>query len=83
MVPGDLAAEITASLEIPTIGIGAGVGCEGQVLVIFDMLGLNADFQPRFLRRFAELGSAADAAIRDYVDAVRGGQYPGPEHTFD
>ena len=82
LMPGALAAGITASLTVPTIGIGAGVGCDGQVLVLPDMLGLNADFQPRFLRRFAELGAAADAGVRAYVEAVRAGEYPADEHTF-
>jgi 3-methyl-2-oxobutanoate hydroxymethyltransferase len=82
LVPGSLADEVTAALEVPTIGIGAGVGCDGQVLVLPDMLGLNPGFAPRFLRRFAELDEQAAAAVTDYVAAVRGGEYPGPEHTF-
>jgi 3-methyl-2-oxobutanoate hydroxymethyltransferase len=82
LVPGDLAAEISAALDVPTIGIGAGAGCDGQVLVLPDMLGLNAGFQPRFLRRFAELGEQSGSAVRAYVAAVRAGEYPGPEHTF-
>jgi 3-methyl-2-oxobutanoate hydroxymethyltransferase len=82
LVPGDLAATITASLRIPTIGIGAGAGCDGQVLVLPDMLGLNPGFQPRFLRRFADLGTAVDDALREYVRAVKGGEYPADEHTF-
>jgi 3-methyl-2-oxobutanoate hydroxymethyltransferase len=82
LVPGALAARVTAELRIPTIGIGAGVGCDGQVLVLPDMLGLNRDFQPRFLRRFAELGEQADSAVRSYVHAVKAGEYPAKEHTF-
>jgi 3-methyl-2-oxobutanoate hydroxymethyltransferase len=82
LVPGELAREITESLEIPTIGIGAGGGCDGQVLVLHDMLGLNTDFNPRFLRRFAELGDVAGAAVREYVAAVKSAEYPAPEHTF-
>jgi len=82
LVPGSLAQEVTASLRIPTIGIGAGPHCDGQVLVLPDMLGLNRDFQPRFLRRFAELGAQAEAGIGAYVQAVRSGEYPGDEHTF-
>ena len=82
LVPGALAAEITASLRIPTIGIGAGAGCDGQVLVLPDMLGMNPTFEPKFLRRFAELGAAADAGVRAYVEAVRAGEYPADEHTF-
>jgi 3-methyl-2-oxobutanoate hydroxymethyltransferase len=83
MVPGGVAQEVTAQLAIPTIGIGAGAGCDGQVLVIHDMLGLNPGFQPRFLRRFGEIGTETGKALSAYVDAVRAGEYPGPEHTFD
>lgn len=82
LVPGSLAQEITAAVSIPTIGIGAGPHCDGQVLVLPDMLGLNRDFQPRFLRRFAELGEHAEAGISEYVRAVRSGEYPAPEHTL-
>ncbi|MQA90785.1 MAG: 3-methyl-2-oxobutanoate hydroxymethyltransferase [Gemmatimonas sp.] len=82
LVPGDLASEISQELRIPTIGIGAGAGCDGQVLVLHDMLGLNRDFEPRFLRRFADLGTLAESAVRDYVRAVREGEYPTAEHTF-
>lgn len=83
LVPGPLAERVTAALSVPTIGIGAGAGCDGQVLVLYDMLGMNPGFQPRFLRRFAEVGEAASAGVRDYVRAVREGEYPGPEHTFE
>jgi 3-methyl-2-oxobutanoate hydroxymethyltransferase len=82
LVPGPLAERITHSLAIPTIGIGAGPGCDGQVLVLHDMLGLNPGFEPRFLRRFADLGSAADAAVREYLSAVREGHFPAAENTF-
>jgi 3-methyl-2-oxobutanoate hydroxymethyltransferase len=82
LVPGDLAREISQSLRIPTIGIGAGIGCDGQVLVLHDMLGLNRDFEPRFLKRFGDLGTIAENAVRDYVRAVREGEYPDDEHTF-
>lgn len=82
LVPGEAADEVTAALRIPTIGIGAGVGCDGQVLVLHDMLGLNDDFQPRFLRRFGELGRETDAALREFVRAVREREYPASEHTF-
>lgn len=83
LMPGRLAAEVSAALAIPTIGIGAGEGCDGQVLVLHDMLGLNTGFQPRFLRRFAELGRDADLAVREYVRAVKDREYPAAEHTFD
>jgi 3-methyl-2-oxobutanoate hydroxymethyltransferase len=83
LVPGPIAAAVTASLSIPTIGIGAGAGCDGQVLVLHDMLGLNEGFTPRFLRRFGELGDATRAAVGGYVGAVRSGEYPAAEHTFE
>jgi 3-methyl-2-oxobutanoate hydroxymethyltransferase len=82
LVPGPLAERVTRELTIPTIGIGAGAGCDGQVLVLHDMLGLNTDFSPRFLRRFAELGNSVSDAVAEYVQAVRSGDYPAPEHTF-
>ena len=77
-----VAETITKSLRVPTIGIGSGVGCDGQVLVIFDALGLNGGFQPRFLKQFADLESAARAGIRAYAREVKAGSYPGPEHGF-
>ncbi|WP_325309275.1 3-methyl-2-oxobutanoate hydroxymethyltransferase [Longimicrobium sp.] len=83
LMPGELAEEITAALEVPTIGIGAGAGCDGQVLVLHDMLGLNTDFRPKFLRRFAEVGQAVSEGVGAYVRAVKGGEYPGAEHTFE
>jgi 3-methyl-2-oxobutanoate hydroxymethyltransferase len=83
LMPGDLAQEITDALSVPTIGIGAGVGCDGQVLVLHDMLGLNTGFKPKFLRRFAEVGEATRDGVGAYVAAVKGGEYPGAEHTFE
>ncbi|CAN5863748.1 3-methyl-2-oxobutanoate hydroxymethyltransferase [soil metagenome] len=83
LVPGSLARTLSAALQIPTIGIGAGAGCDGQILVLPDMLGLNTGFEPRFLRRFAELGAAASAGVESYVQAVRAGEYPAAEHTFE
>ncbi len=83
LLPGGLAAEITASLPVPTIGIGAGPDCDGQVLVLYDMLGLNDAFTPKFLRRFADLADATRAGVAGYVDAVRGREYPGPEHSHE
>jgi 3-methyl-2-oxobutanoate hydroxymethyltransferase len=82
LVPGPVAARVTEALRIPTIGIGAGPECDGQVLVLHDMLGMNDQFNPRFLRRFAQLGAAADEGVRAYVAAVRAGEYPAAEHTF-
>jgi 3-methyl-2-oxobutanoate hydroxymethyltransferase len=82
LVPAALAEEISQSLTIPTIGIGAGAGCDGQVLVLYDALGLNAGFRPKFLKRFADLDTEVRKALVAYVDEVRGGSYPGPEHSF-
>ncbi len=81
-VPEGLSGRITAELSIPTIGIGAGVDCDGQVLVIDDMLGLFTDFRPKFVKRYAELGKTADAAIADYAAEVRARTFPAPEHAF-
>ncbi len=81
-VPMGLAARITQSLTIPTIGIGAGVQCDGQVLVVDDMLGLFTEFRPKFVKRYAELGRTADEAIAAYAAEVRGRQFPGEEHSF-
>ncbi len=82
MVPRVLAKELTGILEVPTIGIGAGVDCDGQVLVLHDMLGIYQP-SPKFARNFlAGKGGVADA-VRGYVEAVRGRTFPGPEHGFD
>jgi 3-methyl-2-oxobutanoate hydroxymethyltransferase len=70
-------------LTIPTIGIGAGVGCDGQVLVLYDALGLNVDFKPKFLMRFAELHEAARQGVERYLKAVRAGDYPDAAHSFN
>jgi 3-methyl-2-oxobutanoate hydroxymethyltransferase len=83
LVPTELAKEITAALDVPTIGIGAGPDSDGQVLVLYDMLGLNDAFTPKFLRRFADLAGETRRGLRDYVDAVRSGEYPGPEHGHE
>ncbi len=81
-MPADLAAEITAELSIPTIGIGAGPDCDGQVLVIHDMLGLFDDFTPKFVKRYEELGKAMDGAVKNFIREVRERKFPGPEHSF-
>lgn len=81
-VPMGLAGRITAALEIPTIGIGAGAQCDGQVLVIDDMLGLFTEFRPKFVKRYAELGKTADEAIAAYAAEVRARAFPGDEHSF-
>lgn len=82
MVPAGLAADVTAALEIPTVGIGAGAECDGQVLVLHDMLGLEEGFEPTFLRRFAELGGEVRRAVGDYVGAVKAGDYPSREESY-
>lgn len=82
MVPSDVAQTITDSIPIPTIGIGAGVNCDGQVLVSEDMLGLFNDFTPKFVKRYGELGEAADMAIAQYAAEVRAGTFPTQEHSF-
>ncbi|OJW26971.1 MAG: 3-methyl-2-oxobutanoate hydroxymethyltransferase [Planctomycetales bacterium 71-10] len=81
-VPASLAATITAEVPIPTIGIGAGAGCDGQVLVIQDMLGLLEGFRPRFARRYVELGEAIKQAAGRYVADVRSGDFPGESESF-
>jgi 3-methyl-2-oxobutanoate hydroxymethyltransferase len=83
LVPAPLAREISASLTVPTIGIGAGPGCDGQVLVGYDALGLNPGFEPKFLKRFAALHDAALEGVKRYAQEVREGAFPGPEHSFD
>jgi 3-methyl-2-oxobutanoate hydroxymethyltransferase len=83
LLPAALARRISAALTIPTVGIGAGPGCDGQVLVLHDMLGLNETFKPKFLKRYGALGEAVREAIRSYAGEVRDGVYPGPEHSFE
>jgi len=81
-VPQDLGARITAALTIPTIGIGAGKDCDGQVLVSYDMLGLTPNLRPKFVKRYAELFETARAASVAYADEIQRGVFPGPEHSF-
>lgn len=81
-VPAALADQITADIPIPTIGIGASAGCDGQILVVDDMLGLFTAFKPKFVKRYAALGSDGEAAIASYAQEVRARAFPGPEHTF-
>jgi 3-methyl-2-oxobutanoate hydroxymethyltransferase len=82
MVPAGLATEVSAALDIPTIGIGAGAGCDGQVLVCNDLLGLDMSFSPRFLKRYAELEGTVLDAVRRYVEEVRSGNFPTDAHSF-
>jgi 3-methyl-2-oxobutanoate hydroxymethyltransferase len=81
-VPEALGSRITAEVAVPTIGIGAGAGCDGQVLVVDDMLGIFEDFRPKFVQRYAELGRAAESAIAAYAAEVRARSFPAPEHAF-
>ncbi|REL37557.1 3-methyl-2-oxobutanoate hydroxymethyltransferase [Rhodohalobacter sp. SW132] len=81
-IPSSLAEKVTAELSIPTIGIGAGPHCDGQVLVIHDMLGLNKDFSPRFLRRYADLNSEMDRAVKQYISDVKEGDFPNEDEQY-
>jgi 3-methyl-2-oxobutanoate hydroxymethyltransferase len=81
-IPGDVAVEITSRLTIPTIGIGAGAGCDGQVLVLYDLLGLDPSFKPKFVRRFMDGHGLITDAVRAYVGEVQAGRFPALEHTF-
>lgn len=81
-MPADLAREITERLAIPTIGIGAGIHCDGQVLVIHDMLGLFIDFAPKFVKRYADLKQEMSTAVKSFIGEVRGRKFPGEEHSF-
>lgn len=83
LVPAGLAEEVSRSISIPTIGIGAGPGCDGQVLVLHDMLGLNEGFNPKFLRTYADLAGTVRAAAKQFSDEVRGGKYPTRDHSFE
>lgn len=82
LVPAPLAAAITQSLAIPTIGIGAGPSCDGQVLVLHDMLGLNDEFNAKFVKQYAHLADEVRRAAGAFAADVRAGTYPGPEHSF-
>ncbi|MGH7605933.1 MAG: 3-methyl-2-oxobutanoate hydroxymethyltransferase [Gemmatimonadales bacterium] len=83
LIPGPLASQITKAVQIPTIGIGAGPACDGQVLVLHDMLGLNDRFSAKFVKKYAALAEDVREATRLYAAEVREGRYPGPEHSFD
>lgn len=82
-IPDKLAQLITKSLHIPTIGIGAGKSCDGQILVINDMLGMFNDFVPKFVKQYAKLNTEITAAVRDYIAEVREGDFPAEKHTFN
>lgn len=82
LMPAHVAEAVTNAINIPTIGIGAGVGCDGQILVLPDLLGLNDTFNPRFLKRYANLADTVRDAVRTYSEDVKGGQYPDNDHSF-
>jgi len=81
-IPSGLAGQITASLDIPTIGIGAGVACDGQVLVIHDILGLCEKYSPKFVKRYADAASLIRQAVKGYISEVKEEVFTGPEHSF-
>ena len=81
-VPSALAGLITEAVSVPTIGIGAGAGCDGQILVYQDMLGMFSDFTPKFVRRYGEVGEAMKAAFASYIEDVGQGTFPGQEHGY-
>lgn len=81
-VPAKLAEIISQSINIPTIGIGAGAGCDGQILVYQDMLGMFSDFTPKFVKKFAEVGEVMKDAFKAYIEETKQGSFPAPEHTF-
>lgn len=81
-IPADLAQRITESIAVPTIGIGAGKYCDGQVLVINDLLGMDADFKPKFVKRFANLSSVIKQAVINFKDEVKNENFPDAEHSY-
>ena len=81
-IPEKLAAIITKKVHIPTIGIGASPECDGQVLVYQDMLAMYGNFVPKFVRQFAQVGEVMQGAVKDYINAVKEGTFPGPENTY-
>ena len=81
-IPAELAKMVSEKLQIPTIGIGAGPQCDGQVLVLHDMLGITKDFSQRFLRRYADLGDTIDKAVKQYITDVRSGDFPSEEESY-
>jgi 3-methyl-2-oxobutanoate hydroxymethyltransferase len=81
-IPMDLAKEITSQLKIPTIGIGAGPYCDGQVLVLHDILGLSGDFRPKFVKKYVDLREIISEAVKSYISEVKNGEFPREEHSF-
>jgi 3-methyl-2-oxobutanoate hydroxymethyltransferase len=81
-IPAELAQIISKEISIPTIGIGAGAGCDGQILVYQDMLNMFSDFKPKFVKTFANVGEIIETGIKNYINEVEEGSFPGPEHCF-
>ena len=81
-VPAKIAKLISEQLTIPTIGIGAGVGCDGQILLCYDLLGVFTDFKPKFTKRYGKLTEVAVAGIAQYIKEVKGGAFPDDEHSY-
>jgi 3-methyl-2-oxobutanoate hydroxymethyltransferase len=81
-IPAQLARGISTSVRIPTIGIGAGPHCDGQVLVVYDMLGMTEEFRPRFVRRYAELAESMRDAFSRYIEDVKGKRFPGAKESY-
>ncbi|HJL96923.1 MAG TPA: 3-methyl-2-oxobutanoate hydroxymethyltransferase, partial [Candidatus Poseidoniaceae archaeon] len=81
-IPRELALKVSQAISIPTIGIGAGPDCDGQVLVLHDLLGITMDFSPRFLRRYLNLAEEIDGAIKNYCADVRSGEFPNNEESY-
>lgn len=82
-IPAELAEKVTDAISIPTIGIGAGARCDGQVLVAHDMLGLNKEFKPRFLRRYADLHTSMTNAVQQYISDIKSGDFPNENEQYD
>ena len=82
-IPSEIARKISSSINIPTIGIGAGAACDGQVLVLHDVLGITGDHVPRFVKQYANLNADITAAVRRYRDEVRDGEFPAQEHAYE
>ena len=81
-IPSDISEKITQSLDIPTIGIGAGPQCDGQVLVINDLLGMPSEYTPKFVKAYADVKTQIEQGVGQYCQEVRDGRFPGPEHSF-
>lgn len=82
-IPAGLARKVTEMLSVPTIGIGAGASCDGQVLVLHDMLGLNKDFNPRFIRRYADMNTVMTGAVQNYISDVKSSAFPNENEQYD